>query len=42
MAAEKGRCEHILGYLVGKGADVNIKDINGVNIHTKSRLVLLN
>ena len=32
MAAQKGRCEHILGYFVGKGADVNIKDNNGVNI----------
>ena len=44
MAAKKGRCEQILGYLVRKGADINIKDDNGVNIcHciTKSRLVLL-
>ena len=37
MAAEKGRCEQILRYLVDKGADINIKDKNGVNI---SRLVL--
>ena len=43
MAAKKGRCEQILGYLVGKEADINIKDKNGVNIcycTTKSRLVL--
>ena len=44
MAAKKGRCEQILGYLVGKEADINIKDENGVNIYhctNKSRLVLL-
>ena len=33
MAAKKGRCEQILGYLVGKEADINIKDKNGVNIY---------
>ena len=32
MAAEKGRCKQILGYLVHKGADINIKDNYGVNI----------
>ena len=31
MAAERGRCEYILGYLVSKGADINIKDNKGVN-----------
>ena len=31
MAVKKGRFENILGYLLGKGADINIKDINGVN-----------
>ena len=31
MAAQKGRFENILGYLVGKGADINIKDNDGVN-----------
>ena len=33
MAAKKGRCGNILGYLVGKGADINIKDSNGVNTY---------
>ena len=40
MAAKKGR-EQILGYFVGKGADVNIKDNNGVNLcqnNTKNKL----
>ena len=32
MAAKKGRCENLLGYLVDKGADINIKDNNGVSI----------
>ena len=32
MAAKKGRCKQILRYLVDKGADINIKDKNGVNI----------
>ena len=32
MAAKKGRCEQILGYLVARGADINIKDKNGVRI----------
>ena len=31
MAAAKGRFENILGYLIGKGADINIKDSDGVN-----------
>ena len=31
MAAERCRCEKILGYLVEKGADINIKDNKGVN-----------
>ena len=30
MAAEKGYCEHILEYVVGK-IDINIKDSNGVS-----------
>ena len=33
MAAKKGRCEQILGYLVTRGADINIKDKNGVKIY---------
>ena len=41
MAAEKGRCEQILGYLVGRGADINIKDKNGVNIcHCKREMAV--
>ena len=31
MAAERCRCETILGYLVERGADINIKDNKGVN-----------
>ena len=38
MAAKKGRCKQILRYLVDKGADINIKDNNGVNI---DRLALI-
>ena len=34
MAAKKGRCEQILKYLVVSGADINIKDNNGVNKYT--------
>ena len=46
MAAERYRCETILGYLVEKGADINIQDNKGVTIFqidytTESRLVLL-
>ena len=33
LAAEKGRFENILGYLLGKGAGINIKDNEGVTIH---------
>ena len=33
MAAKKGRCESILVYLVDNGADINIKDNNGVNTY---------
>ena len=33
MAAKKGRFENILGYLIGKGANINIKDNDGVKIH---------
>lgn len=40
MAAKKGRCEQILGYLVGEGANVNIKDNNGVNICHNSTVEL--
>ena len=32
MAAEKGRFENILGYLIDKGANINMKDNDGVNI----------
>ena len=32
MAAEKGRFENTLKYLVDKGAHINIKDNNGVII----------
>ena len=32
IAAGEGRCEDILKSLVGKGANLNIKDNNGVNI----------
>ena len=31
MAAQKGRFEEILGSLIDKGADINMKDNNGVN-----------
>ena len=31
LAAEQGRFENILGYLLDKGADINIKDNDGVN-----------
>ena len=31
VAADKGRCEYILGYLVDNGADINIEDNKGVN-----------
>ena len=46
MAAERYRCETILGYLVKKGARINIQDNKGVTIFqidytTESRLVLL-
>ena len=30
LAAEKGRFENVLGYLLGKAADINIKDKMGV------------
>ena len=33
MAAIKGHCKQILGYLVARGADINIKDKNGVRIY---------
>ena len=32
MAAEKGRFGTVISSLVDKGADINIKDINGVNV----------
>ena len=32
VAAERCRCEQILGYLVEKEADINIQDNKGVNI----------
>ena len=32
MAAEKGRFENILGYLIDKGANINMKDNDGVNM----------
>ena len=32
VAAERGRCEKILGDLVDKGGDINTKDNKGVNI----------
>ena len=32
VAAETSNLEKILVYLVGKGADINMKDNNGVNI----------
>ena len=41
MAAEKGHCEQILGLFVGRGADINIKDNNGVNIcHCKREMAV--
>ena len=40
MAARKSRCAQILQYLVGQGADINIKDDNGVNIRKYSSLSL--
>ena len=33
MAAERGGRLNIVEYLVGKEADINSKDHNGVNIH---------
>jgi len=33
LAAKKGRFEKVLGYLIGKGADINIEDNEGVKIH---------
>ena len=33
LAAEKGRFENILGYLIDQGAGINIKDNEGVKIH---------
>ena len=41
LAAGKGRFENILSYLLDKGADINIKDNNGVNTGHYTRLVLL-
>ena len=33
-AAERGRCEEILGYLInGDDSSINIKDEDGVSIH---------
>ena len=32
IAAGEGHCEDMLQYLVDKGADVNIKDNDGVNV----------
>ena len=34
--AGEGRCEDTLKYLVGKGADLNIKNNNGVNTVLKA------
>ena len=36
VAAERGRCEEILGYLIDKGGDasINIKDEEGVSAMT--------
>ena len=31
VAAERGRCEEILGYLLGKCDNINIKDDDGVS-----------
>ena len=41
MAAKKGRFENILGYLIVKGADINIKDNDGVKNTCHYKLVLL-
>ena len=41
MAAGKGRFDNILGYLLDKGADIDIKDNNGVNTCHYTKLVLL-
>ena len=34
MAAEKGRFGTVISLLVDKGADINVKDINGVMFMT--------
>ena len=41
LAAKEGRFEKILGYLIDKRADINIKDNDGVKLHHYKLVLLL-